>query len=337
MIATETGISHRPRPRLKRETPTTPDSLPHAPASAILRVLDEAQTSRDSRVRDLALERTRDAAAQLKASASMDALLIYIDDWESSKKIAMMDAFEELGYFHLLMAAAKEPDCGLPDDDSQLAILSKLGPQWKRITRDRAKRIADEQGDHPKTSGDKLRGCFFPGGTADPKTSEIAGRPARLYNSRLLEVHRQYLVSTEQRRKAAAARWNGKHTQKTAAGNRDFDAAAYPPALRPDMRNGCGEHPNPISNPNTTASPTSSPEINGYDSSSGWNWFQAEYPKHRLNPHMDLRLWLSIVTSLEIERQIRDKLPRFKAQQNGRRTVAVWFRQPQNFLGNADS
>ena len=216
MIATETGISHRPRPRLKRETPTTPDSLPHAPASAILRVLDEAQTSRDSRVRDLRLERTRDAAAQLKASASMDALLIYIDDWESSKKIAMMDAFEELGYFHLLMAAAKEPDCGLPDDDSQLAILSKLGPQWKRITRDRAKRIADEQVISPSLAATNFGDASFQVG---PLTRKPARSPVGLLGCTTAGclISRRRRMPREKRDGACSGSWRAASRNSPAA------------------------------------------------------------------------------------------------------------------------
>lgn len=261
----------------------------------------------------------------------MDAILIYIDDWDSSKKIAMMDAPEELGYFYLLKAAAKADDCGLPDDDNQLAILSKLGQQWFRVTKEPAKRIADEQ-KNSKTSGRKLRECFFSGGTRDPKTGDNAGRPGRLYNSKLLEVHRQYLTSVEQRRKAANARWQGGNKPRQPnAKTATPDAAAYAAAMREDMRegmrNGCGEHPIPIpiSNTNTTSSPVNGSSQNGYDPSAGWNWFQSEYPKHRLNPHMDLQLWISVVTSLEVETEVREKLPRFKGSaewtENGGRMV----------------
>lgn len=157
----------------------------------------------------------------------MDALLIDIDRWASSKKILMMDPLEELGYFHLLMAAAKSGDCGLPDDDNQLAALSKLGKQWFKITKEPLKRIVGQ------TSGVKLRLCFFPGGSADPTTGEISGFIGRIYNSRLLQSHRSYLKTSDQKRKAALARW----------GNRS-DAVASEPQVQPDNRlvsnNGCG-------------------------------------------------------------------------------------------------
>jgi hypothetical protein len=265
----------------------------------------------------------------------MDALLIYIDDWDSSKKIAMMDAHEELGYFHLLKAAAKQEDCGLPDDDTQLAILSKLGAQWKRVTKDTSKRISDHQ-EPVKTSGRKLRECFFSGGTADPKTGQITGCPGRLYNSRLLKAHRQYLASVDQKRKAATARWRGR--PKIAAsenGNPDASAHAdaHPAAMRTQCGNACRNDLIPISISNTTTPMTNSPGTNGYDPGSGWSWFQAEYPKHRLNPHMDGQLWLSVVHSPEIEQMIREKLPQFKRSAEWRNDGGQMVPSAAKFLG----
>jgi hypothetical protein len=76
----------------------------------------------------------------------MEAILLYIDDWNSSKKIEMMDAAEERGYLRLLMRAAKEPDCGLPDDDAPLAVISRLGAQWKRAAREAGFRVRRQDG-----------------------------------------------------------------------------------------------------------------------------------------------------------------------------------------------
>lgn len=98
----------------------------------------------------------------------MRAFLFYIDDWLSSKRVKMMDAEEERGYFRLLLAEATEPDCGLPDDDNWLATISLLGQQWFRPTKDRLKRIAGQ------TSGQKIRESF-------------EARNGRLYNTRLVK------------------------------------------------------------------------------------------------------------------------------------------------------
>lgn len=78
-----------------------------------------------------------------------------------------MDAAEERGYLRLLLRAAKEPDCGLPDDDSQLAIMSLLGLQWNKPTADKSRRIGEA------TSGQKVRKCFFE-------------KDGRIFNIRLL-------------------------------------------------------------------------------------------------------------------------------------------------------
>jgi hypothetical protein len=134
----------------------------------------------------------------------MDAFLLYVDDWLSSKKIAMMDAVEERGYLRLLLYAAKEPDCGLPDDDNQLAVISLLGHQWNRVTKELLKRTHDPETRVFRTSGAKLRECFL-------------ARDGRLYNTRLMQefIHQKEVreararagkigVSARQRAKAAA-------------------------------------------------------------------------------------------------------------------------------------
>ncbi len=140
----------------------------------------------------------------------MEAILLYIDNWCSSRKIEMMDAAEERGYLRLLMRAAKEPDCGLPDDDAQLAVISKLAAQWKRPTREPEFRVRNEAC-ATKTSGEKLRECFF-------------SRGGRIYNERLLREHAKYLLKLEQKRSAAKKRW------------RKQDAAEHADAMRAHMR-----------------------------------------------------------------------------------------------------
>jgi uncharacterized protein YdaU (DUF1376 family) len=109
----------------------------------------------------------------------MDAFLFYIDDWLSSGSIAAMDAAEERGYLRLLLRAAKEPDCRLPDDDAQLAVISLLGKQWWRPTKDPDRRFG------AKTSGEKIRECF----------EAVDGR---LHNERL---HREWRHQKEVREK----------------------------------------------------------------------------------------------------------------------------------------
>lgn len=62
-----------------------------------------------------------------------EAFLFYVDDWLSSPNVALLSLEEEGAYLNLLMRAWKQPDCGLPNDDTALAAWSKLGAaKWKK-------------------------------------------------------------------------------------------------------------------------------------------------------------------------------------------------------------
>ncbi len=104
------------------------------------------------------------------------AFLLYADDWLSSTTIEMMSAAEERGYLRLLLHAWKSDDCGLPDDDAALALLSKLGADWQ-----------------PK-SGALLR-------------SQFVARDGRLFNERLL-TERAYQLGVRKSRSDAARKAN---------------------------------------------------------------------------------------------------------------------------------
>lgn len=58
------------------------------------------------------------------------AFQFYPADWLSSTDIQLMTPHEEGAYIRLLAHAWLQPDCGLPDDDEALAILSRLGRGW---------------------------------------------------------------------------------------------------------------------------------------------------------------------------------------------------------------
>ena len=88
------------------------------------------------------------------------AFQFYPDDWLSSKDITLMSAAEEGAYIRLLSYAWLADDCGLPDDATTLASLSRLGDDWRG------------------QSGEKIRAKF-------------RKRRGRLYNDRLLEERRK--------------------------------------------------------------------------------------------------------------------------------------------------
>lgn len=115
----------------------------------------------------------------------MRAFLLYVDDWLASKQIKQMDAIEEVGYLHLLLAEVTEEDCGLPADENQLALLSGLGSQWKKPTKDKSKRIEG------LTSGSKIMKSFFL-------------RDGRWFNARLLKEWNYQREVVEKRRYASS-------------------------------------------------------------------------------------------------------------------------------------
>jgi uncharacterized protein YdaU (DUF1376 family) len=84
------------------------------------------------------------------------AFQFYPADWLASSSVSLMTPAEEGAYIRLLALEWLQNDCGLPDDDAQLASLSRLGKKWF------------------SGSGAKLRRKFTP----------VNGR---LFNDRLIE------------------------------------------------------------------------------------------------------------------------------------------------------
>ena len=64
----------------------------------------------------------------------MKAVLIFIDDWLSSKDIQKMTAYEERALLRFVMAQAKEEDGKLDDDPVAIGSLTMLGkPKWLKL------------------------------------------------------------------------------------------------------------------------------------------------------------------------------------------------------------
>lgn len=101
------------------------------------------------------------------------AFQFYPDDWLSSRKIALMTAEQEGAYIRLLCYAWSDPDCSIPDDDTQLASLSRLGSRWESVK-------------------DLVRSCF----RSDSK------KPGRLINKRLVAEKKKQREFSKQRREA---------------------------------------------------------------------------------------------------------------------------------------
>jgi uncharacterized protein YdaU (DUF1376 family) len=58
------------------------------------------------------------------------AMPLYVNDWLSSRRVQTMTQLQELAYFRLLCFCWTSGDASLPDDDNQLAVLSRMGEEW---------------------------------------------------------------------------------------------------------------------------------------------------------------------------------------------------------------
>jgi uncharacterized protein YdaU (DUF1376 family) len=58
------------------------------------------------------------------------AFQFYPKDWLSSPKVQLMSPAQEGAYVRLLAYCWDSGDCSLPDDDDELAVLSRLGEGW---------------------------------------------------------------------------------------------------------------------------------------------------------------------------------------------------------------
>jgi hypothetical protein len=161
----------------------------------------------------------------------MSAFMFYIDDWRASWSVEAMDDHEKVGYLNLLMRAASSPDCGLPDNDLELAVISGLGTKWFKPTRDRNKRIGKQNPDGTfsfKSAGDKLRECF----SFRPKTAQLP--EGRLYNERLYQEYvRKQEVSSA--RSDARKQRHGRNDGENDLNNCSFETPSEPPC---DSTNG---------------------------------------------------------------------------------------------------
>lgn len=96
----------------------------------------------------------------LPKSTRSPAFQFYPNEWLGSTHIMLMNPAEEGAYIRLLAIAWNSEDCSLPDDDNQLAILSRLNEGWFN------------------GSSTKVRACFF-------------SRNKKLFNQRLLKERKK--------------------------------------------------------------------------------------------------------------------------------------------------
>lgn len=115
------------------------------------------------------------------------AFQFYANDWLSSTKVMLMTPAQEGAYLRLLLISWNDPDLSIPDDDQQLAILSRMGEGWLN-------------------GGSALvRSCF----------EQHPTKPGRLVNTRLVEEYEKQQEWREKSReggkKSAQARKEAKN------------------------------------------------------------------------------------------------------------------------------
>lgn len=152
------------------------------------------------------------------------AFQLYVKDWLSSPKINLMTPAQEGAYIRLLCYAWEDQDCSLPDDDTALAQLSRLGEGWL------------------KGSTNPLRQCF----TVHPQL------PGRLVNLRLLSARKEDEEWREKCRqggtKSAIARAKGKDTSRLVEGVLELDgnSPSSPPSPSAIKKEEEGASPLPL-------------------------------------------------------------------------------------------
>ncbi|MGE5571104.1 MAG: hypothetical protein ACM3S5_18875 [Rhodospirillales bacterium] len=226
----------------------------------------------------------------------------YPDSWLSSKDILLMTPAEEGAYIRLLALEWLEPDCGLPDDDEELAILSRLGEAWAG------------------KSGKKIRAKFRAEG-------------GRLFNDRLLEEREK---QAEWSRKSSAG---GKRSAEVRRGKHDSATVVQPP-LEPNV-NGpvpvCLE-PNvnsPVSSFQSPESRSANDEQLPPDVFAWWERFIKRYP-NRVAVDFAFQVFLSLWSAGKIT---SDDLPEIDAGLDRYLDSELWARDdgryiqtPANFL-----
>jgi uncharacterized protein YdaU (DUF1376 family) len=109
----------------------------------------------------------------------VNTFMVLIDKWLSSSRIDAMEPAEENGYFRLLLHAAKSETCSLPNDDYELARLSRLNRAWF---------------EKPKlsnlTRGERIRDCF------------LINEHGRLFNKQLTDDKERFEKVSEARKSA---------------------------------------------------------------------------------------------------------------------------------------
>jgi uncharacterized protein YdaU (DUF1376 family) len=186
------------------------------------------------------------------------AFQFYANDWLSSTSIALMTPAQEGAYIRLLAHAWNDPDCSIPDDDEQLAVLSRLGEEWL------------------KGSSRLVRQCF----TKHPND------PSRLVNARLLEERQK---QTAWKRKCAAGGRKSGQARKLQSENQTKGSSHLVGSKR-ELKG------NSSSSSSSSNNPYKSPT--GDDSVSFQKWWESYPRLRRTGKPKAFKSWQAAIKSL---------------------------------------
>jgi uncharacterized protein YdaU (DUF1376 family) len=230
------------------------------------------------------------------------AFQFYAKDWLSSGKIATMTVEEEGAYIHLLAHCWLSEDCTLPDDDTELAQLSRLGERWLN------------------GASVKLRSCF----TAHPR------KPGRIFNARLLDERKKQDAwrkkSQDGGRRSAETR-----TSRSQASRRVVEGSLKGGSrvVEPKVNSSSSSSSSISKNKNTSTKRAHADLLNGHRSS--FELFWSHYPRKR-NKGAAEKVWSKLQPDDVIMQAMLGKLDQAKQTLDWQKERGQFIPYPASWL-----
>lgn len=88
-----------------------------------------------------------DAVASSNGETRFPYMPLFVDDWLTSDAVDGFTLAQEAAYMRLLLRQWKAPNGMLPKNETELARMSRLGEQWKKLGRPIIARCFVKRGD----------------------------------------------------------------------------------------------------------------------------------------------------------------------------------------------
>lgn len=238
------------------------------------------------------------------------AFQFYAKDWLSSKKIATMTLEEEGAYIHLLAHCWDSSDCTLPDDDAELAQLSRMGERWVN------------------GGSVKLRNCFV----THPK------KPGRLFNARLLEERKKQNAWRKKSQQGGKRSAESRASRSQVAGRvvegclKDGSRVVQPKANSSSSSassSASSKEKKDILRPEARACHSSVEKLNG--AAVGLKQFWEAYPKKRSLGDLEI-VWAKLQPDDSLLRTMLSKIDQAKRTAEWQKDNGHWIPSPAKWL-----